>query len=371
MREVVIVSAVRTPIGKYGNAFKGIPAVELGAIVIKEAIHRAGINLENIDEVIFGNVIQAGLGQNVARQAAIKAGIPVKVPSFTVNKVCGSALRAVSLAAQVIKSEDADIVVAGGMESMSNAPYVAETTRWGSKKGDTELIDTMIRAGLGDALNDYHMGITEENIEERWNISRWEQDNLVLKSQQKAEEAIKSGRFKNEIVLVTVKSKKADIIVDTDEQPSFATSIEKLQRLKSAFIKGGTVTAGNSSGLSDGAAALVIMSAEKAKELEITSLARILSYASARVEPEIMGYGSYYASKRALEKGHLNVDDLDLIESNEAFIAQSIAVAKDMNFDMDKVNVNGGAVALGHPIGASGARILITLLYEMKKRGSK
>ncbi|MDF2885355.1 MAG: acetyl-CoA acetyltransferase [Clostridiaceae bacterium] len=371
MKEVVIVSAVRTAIGAFGKSLKDVPAVDLGAAVIKEAVKRARIKPEEINEVILGNVLQAGLGQNPARQAAVKAGLPVEVPAFTLNKVCGSGLRTVSLAAQIIKSGDADIIVAGGMENMSRAPYLADSARFGSKMGNRELVDEMIKDGLWDAFNDYHMGITAENIAEKWKITREEQDKFALESQNKAEKAIKNGEFKKEIVPIVVKMRKDKFIFDTDEQPRFGSNIESLSKLKSCFKKDGTVTAGNASGLNDGAAALVIMSADKARELGIKPLAKIVSYASAGVDPDIMGYGAFHATKAALEKGNLKVEDLDLIEANEAFASQSIAVTKDLKVDINKVNVNGGATALGHPIGASGARILVTLLHAMEKRGVK
>lgn len=371
MKEVVIASAVRTPVGKFGSAFKDKTAVELGSIVVKEAVKRAGIDPDKVEEVVLGNVIQAGLGQNVARQAAMKAGIPQEVPAFTINKVCGSGLRAVSLAAQMIKAGDVDVVVAGGMENMSRAPYVLDSERWGNKMGNVKMVDAMINDALWDAFNDYHMGVTAENIAEKWGITREELDEFALNSQLKAEKAIKNGEFKDEIVPVTVKTRKSEVVVDTDEQPRFGSTMEGLAKLKPAFIKDGKVTAGNSSGLNDGAAALVIMSAEKAKELGVKPLAKIVSYASAGLDPAIMGYGPFYATKKALEKVDMNINDLDLVEANEAFAAQSIAVAKDLKFDMNKVNVNGGAIAIGHPVGASGARILVTLLYAMKKRNAK
>lgn len=370
--EVVIASAVRTAVGSFGGTLKSVPAVELGTLVMKEAIKRAGIKPELVDEVVFGNVLQAGLGQNPARQAAVKAGIPVEVPAFTINIVCGSGLRSVSLAAQQIKAGDDDIIIAGGMENMSRAPYLVNNGRYGYRMGNGQLVDEMITDGLWDAFNDYHMGITAENIAERWNITREEQDAFSVASQQKAEAAIKSGRFKDEIIPVVVPQRKGDpIIFDTDEGPRFGTTMEKLARLKPAFKKGGTVTAGNASGINDGAAAIVVMSARKAKELGIKPLAKIVSYGTKGVDPAIMGYGPVGATKTALEKANLKIEDLDLIEANEAFAAQSIAVARDLHFDMSKVNVNGGAVAIGHPIGASGARILVTLLYEMQKRDAK
>ncbi|MDD6796417.1 MAG: acetyl-CoA C-acetyltransferase [Clostridiaceae bacterium] len=369
MREVVIASAARTAIGKFGGALKDVPAVDLGAIVIKEALNRAGVKPEAVEEVVMGNVIQAGLGQNTARQATLKAGLPNEVPAMTINKVCGSGLRAVSLAAQMIKAGDADIVVAGGMENMSRAPFALDKARWGQRMGNGKLIDTMINDALWDAFNDYHMGVTAENIVDQWNITREDLDAFSAESQQKAEKAIKEGRFKDEIVPVSVPQRKGDpIIFDTDEGPRFGTTKETLAKLKPAFIKDGKVTAGNSSGINDGAAAFVIMSAEKAKELGVKPLAKILSYGSKGLDPAIMGYGPFHATKKALENANLTVEDLDLIEANEAFAAQSIAVARDLKFDMSKVNVNGGAIALGHPVGASGARILTTLLYEMQKR---
>ncbi|MGN9135670.1 acetyl-CoA C-acetyltransferase [Clostridium sp. HCP1S3_B4] len=369
MKEVVIASAVRTAIGSFGGTLKGVSAVDLGATVIKEAVNRAGIKPEAVEEVVMGNVIQAGLGQNTARQATIKAGLPEEVPAMTINKVCGSGLRTVALAAQMIKAGDADVVVAGGMESMSNAPYALKDMRWGHKMNAVPTVDTMINDALWDAFNNYHMGVTAENIAKQWNITREEQDEFALASQQKAEAAIKSGRFKDEIVPVMVPQRKGDpIVFDTDEDPRFGTTIEKLAKLKPCFIKDGTVTAGNASGINDGAAAFVVMSAEKAKELGVKPLAKIVSYGSKGLDPAIMGYGPFHATKKALERANMTVDDLDLIEANEAFAAQSIAVARDLKFDMSKVNVNGGAIALGHPVGASGGRILVTLLHEMQKR---
>ncbi|MGL5152558.1 MAG: acetyl-CoA C-acetyltransferase [Clostridium sp.] len=373
MREVVIVSAVRTAIGSFGGSLKDVSAADLGATVIKEAVNRAGIKGELVDEVLMGNVISAGLGQNIARQAAVKAGLPVEVSAMTLNKVCGSGLRAVSLAAQLIKAGDADCVIAGGMENMSQAPYVLKSSRWGQRMGDGKMVDAMINDALTDAFNNYHMGITAENIAEQWGLTREEQDNFAAASQQKAEAAIKEGRFKDEIVPVIIPQRKGEPkVFDTDEFPRFGATAEALGKLKPAFKRdGGTVTAGNASGINDGAAAFVVMSAEKAEELGIKPLAKILSYGSKGLDPSIMGYGPFHATKKALEKANIAVEDLDLIESNEAFAAQSLAVAKDLNFDMSKVNVNGGAIALGHPVGASGARILCTLLHEMEKRDAK
>lgn len=371
MKEVVIVSAVRTAMGKFGGSLKDVPAVELGATVIKEAINRAGIKPEIIDEVIMGNVIQAGLGQSPGRQAAVKAGIPVEIPAFTLNKVCGSGLRAVSLAAQMIKAGDADVVVAGGMENMSAAPYVLPNARWGQRMFDGKMVDAMVKDGLWESFNDYHMGMTAENIAEKWGLTREMQDEFACASQNKAEKAIKEGRFKDEIVPVVIKTRKGEVVFDTDEFPRFGTTVESLSKLKPAFKKDGTVTAGNASGINDGAAALIVMSAEKAEELGLKPLAKIVSYGSKGLDPAYMGYGPVGATKVALEKANWKVEDLDLIEANEAFASQSLAVAKDLGFDMEKVNVNGGAIALGHPVGCSGARILVTLLYEMQRRDSK
>lgn len=373
MKEVVIASAARTPVGAFGGALKGISAADLGAIVIKEAVNRAGIKPELVEEVLLGNVIQAGLGQNVARQCTIKAGLPQEVPAMTINKVCGSGLRTVALAAQIIKAGDADIIVAGGTENMSRAPYVLNDARWGQRMGNGKMVDAMINDGLWDAFNNYHMGVTAENIAKEWNITREDQDEFSAASQQKAERAIKEGRFKDEIVPVSIPQRKGDpIVFDTDEFPRFGTTKETLAKLRPAFLKeNGTVTAGNASGINDGAAAFVVMSADKAKELGIKPLAKILSYGSKGLDPSIMGYGPFHATKKALENTGIKVEDLDLIEANEAFAAQSIAVARDLKFDMSKVNVNGGAIALGHPVGASGGRILTTLLYEMQKRDSK
>ena len=372
MREVVIASAVRTAIGTFGGSLKDIPAVDLGALVIKDAVNRAGIKPELVNEVVMGNVIQAGLGQNVARQSAVKAGLPIEIPAMTINMVCGSGLRSVALAAQMIKAGDCDVVVAGGMENMSRAPYSLETTRWGQRMGDGKIVDTMIKDALSDAFNNYHMGVTAENIVKEWGLTREELDEFSLNSQLKTEKAIKEGKFKDEIVPVMVPQRKGEPkVFDTDEGPRFGSTIEGLARLKPCFIKDGKVTAGNSSGINDGAAAFVVMSAEKAAELGVTPLATIVSYGHKGLDPAIMGYGPFHATKAVMESANLTVEDMDLIEANEAFAAQSIAVAKDLHFDMSKVNVNGGAVALGHPVGASGARILVTLLHEMQRRDAK
>lgn len=372
MKEVVIVSGVRTAIGTYGGSFKDVSAVDLGTIVAKEAMKRAKLDPGLVDEVIFGNILSAGLGQNVARQIGIHAGIPKETPAYTINKVCGSGLKTVVLATQAIRSGDADIVLVGGTENMSQAPYLVKTARWGQRMGNTSLIDYMIDDGLTDVFNNYHMGVTAENIVEEYRFTREEQDEFALSSQLKAEEAIKSGRFKDEIVPVEIPQRKGDpLVVDRDEHPRFGANIEGLAKLRPAFKKDGSVTAGNSSGINDGAVALVIMSKERADELGLEPMASIKSYASAGVAPELMGLGPVPASRKALEKANLSIEDIDLVEANEAFAAQSLAVAKDLKLDIKKVNVNGGAIALGHPIGASGARILVSLLYEMKKRDSK
>lgn len=371
MREAVIVSACRTPVGSFGGTLKDVTARELGATVIREAVKRANIKPEVVDEVIFGCVLQGGLGQNISRQCALDAGLPVEVPTFTVNKVCGSGLKSVELAAQAIRAGDADIIVAGGTESMSGAGFALSKARWGYRMNDGRLVDLMINDGLWEVFNNYHMGITAENINEKWGNTREEQDEFALRSQQRAAAAIKEGRFKEEIVPVVIKSKKGEIIFEVDEYVRMDASLEALAKLKGAFKKDGSVTAGNASGINDAAAAVVVMSAEKAEELGIKPMARIVSYASAGVEPSIMGIGPWPASLKALSKAGLTVDDLDLVEANEAFAAQSVAVAKELKLDPDKVNVNGGAIAIGHPIGASGCRILVALLYEMKRREAK
>ncbi|MBZ9606611.1 acetyl-CoA C-acetyltransferase [Clostridium estertheticum] len=372
MREVVIVGAARTAIGSFGGGLSKVSAVEMGTVAAKEAIKRAGIKPELVEEVVVGNVIQAGLGQNVARQISIHAGIPDEASALTINKVCGSGLRAVSMAAQFIMCGDAEVVLAGGTESMSNAPYALPNNRWGARMGDGKVVDTMIKDALWDAFNDYHMGVTAENIAEKWNITREDQDQFALKSQLKAEKAIKEGKFKDEIVPVVIPQRKGDpITFDTDEFPKFGSTIEKLRKLKPAFKKDGTVTAANASGINDGAVMFVVMSRAKADQLGLKPLVTIKSYASGGVDPKIMGYGPVPASKKALQKAGMTVADLDLIEANEAFASQSLAVAKDLGLNPEIVNVNGGAIALGHPVGASGGRILITLIYEMIKRDSK
>lgn len=371
-RKVVIASAARTPVGSYGGAFKNVSARELGAVVAKEAIKRAGIKPEDIDETVLGCVLQAGNGQNIARQIALDAGIPIEKPAMTLNIVCGSGLRTVSLAAQMIIAGDADVVLTGGTESMSNAPYLLENERWGARMGDKTVVDEMLRDGLWEVFNDYHMGVTAENIAKKFNITREEQDQLAAESQQKAEKAKKEGRFKDEIVPVEVKGRKGKVtIVDEDEHIREGVTAEGISGLRSAFIKDGTVTAANASGINDGAAALVVMSEEKAKELGVTPLATIVSYATEGVDPAIMGTGPIPTVRKALEKANLKLEDIDLIEANEAFAAQALSVIKELGLNTDIVNVNGGAIAIGHPVGASGARILTTLLYEMQKRDSK
>ena len=372
MTEVVIVAAVRTPIGSFGGSLKDISTVDLGSLVIKNAIERAGLEPEQVDEVIMGNVLGAGLGQNVARQMSVHAGVPVTVPAFTINKVCGSGLKAVQLATQAVLCGDAEVVVAGGAENMSQVPYILPNQRWGSRMGNATVVDTMLRDGLTDGFEDYHMGITAENVAEQYGITREDQDSFALQSQKRAVVAVESGRFKEEIIPVEIPQRRGEpLVFDTDEFPRKDVSLEGLSKLRPAFQKDGSVTAGNSSGINDGAAAVVVMSAEKAKELGITVLATIKSYASAGLDPKVMGCGPIYASRKALEKAGLTVADLDLVESNEAFAAQACAVAKELNLDLEKVNVNGGAISLGHPIGASGCRILVTLLHEMQKRDAK
>lgn len=369
MNDVVIVDAARTPVGSFGGALSTIPPVELGSIVVRELLKRNSLNPALIDEVILGCVLQAGQGQNVARQVSLRSGIPQEVPCMTINKVCASGLRAVTLASQIVRLGDADIIVAGGTENMSAAPYAVPNVRWGARMNDGVLLDLMIHDGLWEIFNNYHMGITAENIAEKYNVTRDEQDDLGVLSQQRAEKAIKTGRFKEEIVPVTVPQRKGDPkTVDTDEHPRAGTTKEALSKLRPAFKKDGTVTAGNASGINDGAAAMLVMSMQKAKDLNLKPMAKVLSYASAGVDPKFMGLGPIPATRKALEKANLTIQDIDLIEANEAFAAQTIQVARELGLDMSKVNLNGGAIALGHPIGASGARILTTLLYEMKKR---
>lgn len=372
MKEVVIVSAVRTAIGNFMGSLSNIPATELGAIVIKEALHRAGVNGEQVDEVIMGNVLQAGLGQGPARQSAIHAGLPVEVSSMAINKLCGSGLKAVHVAAQAIAAGEAEIVVAGGMENMSLAPYLLPKARTGYRMGDGKLIDSMLLDGLQDAFHSYHMGVTAENIAEQYGLTRSEQDEFAAWSQEKAVKAISEGKFKDEIVPVEIPQRKGEtVLFDTDEFPRAGTTVEKLGKLKPAFKQDGTVTAGNASGINDGAAALVLMSRDKSNELGIKPLAVIRGNASAGVDPKIMGIGPVPATMKALQKAELTIEQIDLFEANEAFAAQSLAVGRDLQIPRDKLNVNGGAVALGHPIGASGARVLVTLLHEMKRRGSR
>ncbi len=372
MREVVIASACRTPIGKFGGTLKDVSARALGAIAAKEAIQRAGITPDQIDETVFGCVLQGGLGQNVARQVALDAGIPNEVPAFTLNKVCGSGLRTISLAAQIIKAGDADIILAGGTENMSAAGYALPTGRWGARMNNNKIVDMMVNDGLTDAFNNYHMGITAENVAAQYDVSREDQDKFAVASQVKAVEAIKAGRFKEEIVPVVISTKKGDKVFDTDEYPREGATVEGIAGMKPAFLRdGGTVTAANASGINDAAAAVIVMSKEKAEELGIEYLCTIKGYASKGVDPKIMGVGPIGSCERALEKAGWTVDDLDLIEANEAFAAQSLAVGRTLGFPEEKLNVNGGAIALGHPIGASGCRIFVTLIHEMIKRDAK
>jgi acetyl-CoA C-acetyltransferase len=370
MTDIVIVSAARTPVGSFNGAFAALPAHELGRVAIAAAIARAGIAPADVDEVIMGQVLQAGAGQGPARQASVNAGVPVESPAWSVNQLCGSGLRAVALAAQQIAAGDAAIVVAGGQESMSQSPHAANI-RAGQKMGDLGFVDTMIKDGLWDAFHGYHMGQTAENIAARWQITREDQDRFAVASQNKAEAAQKGGRFAGEIAPVTIKGRKGDTVVDQDEYIRHGVTYDGLRGLRPAFTKDGSVTAANASGLNDGAAALVLMTAEEAEKRGLTPLARIASWAHAGVEPEIMGTGPIPATRKALAKAGWAVGDLDLIESNEAFAAQSISVVRELGLDVDKVNVNGGAIAIGHPIGASGARILTTLLHEMKRSGAQ
>jgi len=372
MQEAYIIGASRTAIGTFGGSLKDVPAVKLGEVVIKEALKRANVPNESVDEVIMGNVLQAGQGQNPARQAAIGAGIPVEIPSMTLNKVCGSGLKAVNLAAQAIKAGEAECVVAGGMESMSTAPYIVRALRWGARMGNAEIEDYMVHDGLWDIFNNYHMGITAENVAEKYGITRKEQDEFSLASHMKAKSAREEGRFKDEIVAVSVPQKKSDpILFENDEHIRVDTSLDKLLKLRPAFKADGTVTAGNSSGINDGAAALIIASRNFVKKHGLKPMAKIKAYGSRGVDPAVMGLGPIPSVKVALDKAGLSINDMGLIEVNEAFAAQSIAVIRELGLDLAKVNVNGGAIALGHPIGASGARILVTLLYEMIRRDEK
>jgi acetyl-CoA C-acetyltransferase len=370
MSDIVIVSAARTPVGSFNGALSSLPAHELGKIAIQAAVERAGITAGEVEEVIMGQVLQAGAGQGPARQAAVNAGIPVESPAWSLNQLCGSGLRAVALGAQQILDGSAQIVIAGGQESMSQSPH-AQQLRGGQKMGDLALVDTMIKDGLWDAFHGYHMGQTAENIAARWQITREDQDKFAVSSQNRAEAAQKGGKFADEIAPVTIKGRKGDTVVDQDEYIRHGATIEAMAGLRPAFNKEGSVTAANASGLNDGAAALVLMSADEAKKRGLKPLARIASWANAGVDPEIMGTGPIPASRKALERAGWKVSDLDLIESNEAFAAQSLCVVRELGLDPDKVNVNGGAIAIGHPIGASGARILTTLLHEMKRTGAQ
>src|SRR6266571_3815040 len=368
--DIVIVAAARTPVGAFNGALASLAAHELGKVAIQETLKRANVEPAQVSEVILGQILTAGEGQNPARQASIAAGIPVESPAWTVNQLCGSGLRTVALGYQAILNGDSDIVVAGGQESMSMAPHCAYL-RSGVKMGNFEMVDTMIKDGLWDAFNGYHMGVTAENVAKQWQITRQQQDEFAVASQNKAEAAMKSGRFKDEIVPVTIKGRKGDIVVDTDEYPKAGVTLDSISKLRPAFDKEGTVTAANASGINDGAAAVVLMKASEAAKLGKTPLARIVSWAQAGVDPKIMGTGPIPASRAALKKAGWNVGDLDLVEANEAFAAQACAVNKDLGWDTNKVNVNGGAIAIGHPIGASGTRVLVTLLYEMQKRNAK
>jgi acetyl-CoA C-acetyltransferase len=368
--DIVIVSAARTPVGAFNGALSGLPAHELGKVAIQEALKRAGVEGGRVSEVIMGQILTAGQGQNPARQASISAGIPVESPAWGVNQLCGSGLRAVALGYQAILNGDSDIVVAGGQESMSQAPH-CQHLRNGVKMGNFEMVDTMIKDGLWDAFNGYHMGTTAENVAKKWQITRAQQDEFAVKSQNKAEAAMKAGKFKDEIAAVTIKTRKGDTVVDTDEYPKAGVTLDSISKLRPAFDKEGSVTAANASGINDGAAVVVLMKASEAAKLGKTPLARIVSWAHAGVDPAIMGTGPIPASREALRKAGWKAGDLDLIEANEAFAAQACAVNKELGWDTDKVNVNGGAIAIGHPIGASGARVLTTLLFEMQKRNSK
>jgi acetyl-CoA C-acetyltransferase len=370
MTDVVIVSATRTPVGSFNGSLSSVPAHYLGQIVIKSALERAKVDPADVSEVILGQILTANQGQNPARQASIHAGVPKEVPAYGVNILCGSGLKSVALGYQAILNGDSRVVVAGGQESMSQAPHVAHL-RNGTKMGPVEFLDTMLKDGLMDAFNGYHMGNTAENVAQKWQLTREEQDKFAVGSQNKAEAAVKGGRFKDEITPVTIQTRKGDVVVDTDEYPRFGATFDGMAKLRPAFSKDGTVTAGNASGINDGAAAVVLTTADEAKSRGLTPLARIVSWAQAGVDPAIMGTGPIPASRKALEKAGWKVDDLDLVEANEAFAAQAISVNRELGWDTDKVNVNGGAIALGHPIGASGGRVLVTLLHEMQKRDAK
>jgi acetyl-CoA C-acetyltransferase len=372
MEDAVIVSAVRTPVGSFGGQFKDVPATELGACAVRAALERVGISVEDVDEVVLGCVLTAGLGQNPARQVAIGAGIPKEVPATTINMVCGSGLKAVAIASQMIRAGDVEIVVAGGMENMTRAPYLLPSERFGARMGDAQLIDSMVHDGLWDAFNDIHMGITAENLADQYHISRSEQDQFAANSQQKAERAVADGIFSDEIVPIEVPAKGGPRLVDSDEAPRAGTTADALAKLRAAFRRDdGTVTAGNASGINDGAAAIIVMSASKANELGLRTFGTVESYASVGVEPKIMGIGPVPAVRKALAKAGLQLGDIDLFELNEAFAAQSLAVLRELDIEPERINPNGGAIALGHPIGASGGRILVTLLHEMRRRNSR
>ena len=373
MRDIYVVSCCRTAIGSFGGSLKDIPAADLGATVIKEALNRANVKPENVDEVMFGCILTAGLGQNVARQASLKAGVPIEVPAYTVGMVCGSGMKSVIEAGRTIALGDAEIIVAGGTENMSAAPYALPAARWGARMGDNKMVDTMIKDGLWDVYNNYHMGTTAENICDQWNITRQELDEFAASSQNKAEAALAAGRFNDEIAPVMIKKKKEMVEFKVDEFPRPGVTAEGISKLKGAFAqadgsKGERVTAANASGINDGAAAIVLASGEAVEKYGLKPMAKLISWGQGGVDPKIMGVGPVPASKQAMEKAGLKIEDMDLVEANEAFAAQSIAVARELNFDMSKVNVNGGAIALGHPVGASGARIIVTLLHEMAKR---
>ena len=370
-KKIVLAGACRTAIGSMGGALSGVSAADLGALVIKEALNRAGVPAEKVDHVYMGCVIQAGLGQNVARQASLKAGLPIETPAVTINVVCGSGLNAVNMAANMIQAGEADIVVAGGTENMSAAPYLLKKARFGYRLGNAEMVDSMVNDALWDAFNNYHMGITAENICDQWGLTREQLDEFAAASQQKAVKAQEDGKFEDEIVPVVIKGKKGDVVVAKDEGPRAGTTAEGIAKLKPAFKKDGMVTAANASSINDGAAAIVVMSEEKAKELGVTPMATWIAGALGGVDPKIMGIGPVASTKKVLAKTGMEIKDFDLIEANEAFAAQSLAVGRDLGFDISKLNVNGGAIALGHPVGASGCRILVTLLHEMAKRDAK